>query len=428
MGQSIHLGDLTEPFIFQLTKSADHVSPLSGLDGVTPGSISVLLRKNGGGGFQVPAGAIFEIGGGNWGIQPASLDRNTYGPLILHASHALSDPFDDLHDIGPDGIRSVPQGNTTEDIPFLMISSIDHITGVPGLLGGLNAQISKNGQPYIPPSGTLSDLGFGWYAIAPNPFDAQLLGALLVQATHGSADQADERFEVIPSSQAFLTASDLLHMMAALDNELDIAQGGDDEANALTALSMAQHYLDAVAATMPHVFQTTVQIATAPDEESTRISSLGLLRVDDIWRLDQDGGRQVFRLSPIRATGGHAPTFPYPLSLTILPSGNGAPSGYYITKERVYWGPRPDGPYFHRVWGMQRAAPFTNRATPFTRSAELGPALATFANTVLSIGVADTTTDLMSLANTLFRPGLRAERRVDRTGPMGRHFTMVHEA
>lgn len=77
----------TEPLVFLMIDSADHIA---GKAGITP---TVVLSKAGGA-FASPAGGVGEVGYGWFMVSGHVNDTDTLGPLILHASHASADPTD----------------------------------------------------------------------------------------------------------------------------------------------------------------------------------------------------------------------------------------------------------------------------------------------------------------------------------------------
>lgn len=75
-----------------------------------------------------------------------------------------------------------------------MVSSTDHVTPVTGL--SPTVVISKNGGSFASPSGAVTEIGNGWYAIAGNATDRNTLGELLIHATGTGADPVDDRYMI----------------------------------------------------------------------------------------------------------------------------------------------------------------------------------------------------------------------------------------
>lgn len=75
------------PMVFFLTDAVDHTT---GKTGLTP---VVTLSKNGGT-FAAAVGAVSELGSGWYVLDGNATDRNTLGPLIVHAEGTGADPAD----------------------------------------------------------------------------------------------------------------------------------------------------------------------------------------------------------------------------------------------------------------------------------------------------------------------------------------------
>ena len=95
--------------------------------------------------------------------------------------------------------QAVSRGNTTQPLPFLMVLSSDHVTGATGKAPVVT--ISKNGGAFASPSGTVSEIGNGFYVLAANATDANTLGPLLLHAT---ATACDPRVQGVPSTKGVL--------------------------------------------------------------------------------------------------------------------------------------------------------------------------------------------------------------------------------
>jgi hypothetical protein len=95
--------------------------------------------------------------------------------------------------------------NTTQPLPFLLVSSADHITGATGKTPTVT--IRKNdGGAFATPAGAVTEVGVGWYQVAANATDANTLGPLLLHATAAGCDPADIRFDVVPNLAALAAA------------------------------------------------------------------------------------------------------------------------------------------------------------------------------------------------------------------------------
>lgn len=219
------------------------------------------------------------------------------------------------------------------------------------------------------------------------------------------------------------TVADVFDFVGLLSNELDLSPGGPNEAAGIRAFKAAQIQFHNLARTQPRVLQDTITVSTVAQTETSAWAS-SLLRLDALWYLD-DTGRPVRKLKRITEIGGHVPALPWPLLLT-LPSGSGAPDGYFATYKNFYWCPLPDGIYTFRIYGMVAQAAITTRNSTFPYPDECMLAFANFIATLLGIGFGDSEQDLISLAGSMFSPLLKGLRKLDRSEPMARHYMRVH--
>jgi hypothetical protein len=91
----------------------------------------------------------------------------------------------------------IEQGQTAQVLAFLMISSSDHISGAAGLSPLPTVTLSKNGAAFAAPAGAVTETGNGWYQVAGNATDANILGPLALHASATGADPKDELFSVV---------------------------------------------------------------------------------------------------------------------------------------------------------------------------------------------------------------------------------------
>lgn len=89
----------------------------------------------------------------------------------------------------------VKQSQTAQPLVFLMVDSADHVTGKTGL--SPTVTLSKNGGSFASPSGSVTEIGSGWYKVAGNATDTGTLGPLVLHATGSGADPTDDRFDVV---------------------------------------------------------------------------------------------------------------------------------------------------------------------------------------------------------------------------------------
>lgn len=85
--------------------------------------------------------------------------------------------------------------DTEVPLVFLMISSADHISPITGLTPTVT--ISKNGDAFASPAGTVSEIGNGWYQVEPDVADTDTLGPVILHATAGGADPTDAVYNIV---------------------------------------------------------------------------------------------------------------------------------------------------------------------------------------------------------------------------------------
>ena len=86
----------------------------------------------------------------------------------------------------------------TRPIPFMIVQSTDHITGLTG--AAPTVTISKNGGAFAAPAGTVAEIGNGWYRLTPAAADTATNGTLLLHATASGGDPADVDCQVVAMS------------------------------------------------------------------------------------------------------------------------------------------------------------------------------------------------------------------------------------
>lgn len=136
----------------------------------------------------------------------------------------------------------VQRGQTAQPLLFLMTAAADHLTGLTGLAPTVG--ISQNGAPFAPPVGAVSEVGFGWYQLAPTAADTGVLGPLLLHAAAPAADPTDTIFPVVSYNPiAFVVPAVLT--AAGLD-AVQVVTGAtsgritDQNGNPLTVINMRQ--------------------------------------------------------------------------------------------------------------------------------------------------------------------------------------------
>ena len=140
------------------------------------------------------------------------------------------------------------QGNTTEYLGFLMVSSEDHITGVTGLVdetGFTLIEIAKNGGDFGAPAvGTIIERDYGWYDLVPNATDADTIGPLKLHAEAPGCDPTDREFVVVAGTTAHFIEGTITHDVtgAPLENVEVYVSASDDMSSPRQATTNAQGY------------------------------------------------------------------------------------------------------------------------------------------------------------------------------------------
>lgn len=218
------------------------------------------------------------------------------------------------------------------------------------------------------------------------------------------------------------TVADIFSLMELLDGELETESGGVDEADALTAAIQAQHFFENFCATQPRVLQSTVNVTTTADTETTTWTST-ILRLDGIWYLDANSN-PIHKLERIEEVGGHVPALPWPVQ--VFSFSTGTPVAYYGNMANFYWLPKPNATHTIRIYGFIEQSRFTSRSSSVSYPYRTHLPMAQFATRLLSMGVSDSTEDLQSLAVQVYTPLMRQLRKFDRVQPHGRYYTEFH--
>lgn len=86
----------------------------------------------------------------------------------------------------------------TRPIPFFIASSGDHVTGLTGAAPAVT--ISKNGGAFAAPSGTVGEIGDGWYSFTPAGTDTGTDGMLILHAAATGGDPTDLKSQIVAFS------------------------------------------------------------------------------------------------------------------------------------------------------------------------------------------------------------------------------------
>jgi hypothetical protein len=92
-------------------------------------------------------------------------------------------------------ITLLKQNSGVQPLEFLLVSLTDANTPVTG--ASPMVTLSKNGGAFAAPAGAVSEIGSGWYKVAPNGTDSNTLGPLILHATASGAYNVDALFSVV---------------------------------------------------------------------------------------------------------------------------------------------------------------------------------------------------------------------------------------
>jgi len=133
------------------------------------------------------------------------------------------------------------QNTTSYPMPFLLVSSTDHVSPVAG--ANPTVTISKDCATFASPSGSVSEIGNGWYSLAGNATDRNTLGAFLIHATATGADPADDRYTIVPWDPFSATNLGLTNLDA---KSSDIKAQSDKIGDANIGLANLKALIDAI--------------------------------------------------------------------------------------------------------------------------------------------------------------------------------------
>lgn len=84
--------------------------------------------------------------------------------------------------------------NSTYNAVFLLVSSVNHITGV--VSAAPVVQMSKAGGSFYLAQGQITELGFGWYSVQILPSDSNTPGELIIHVEAANCDPCDLVYNV----------------------------------------------------------------------------------------------------------------------------------------------------------------------------------------------------------------------------------------
>ena len=96
--------------------------------------------------------------------------------------------------------------HSTPTIVFLLVSDEDGVTAMPGLGSSVKAQISKNGGSFTNITGSVAEIGNGWYKFDLSNNETDVEGSLIVAASAAGTLEWRDLHQVYSSFAATLVA------------------------------------------------------------------------------------------------------------------------------------------------------------------------------------------------------------------------------
>ena len=222
------------------------------------------------------------------------------------------------------------------------------------------------------------------------------------------------------------TGQSLLDRMELLNQELQLQSGEEDVTRGLLALNIAQDTFESRAALRPSIYGSTTPVGTVTTSASTETTAFptGVLRIDRLQFIDPDTSRPAWDLVKIRRVGSHAWNRYWPINI-VSTSSSGRPRAYWTNRINIYWDPLPSGTHTVRYYGFTPAADITAGGTFAYEDIVMLP-LASFAVSIMSLGLGDSITDTMRLAEATFDPVLDSLSSFDRDGAIGLEYERTH--
>jgi len=137
--------------------------------------------------------------------------------------------------------------STTYVMQIFMADSADGKTGKTGLT--VTVELSKNGAAFAAAAGAVSEIGYGWYALAGHADDRDTLGKLALHASATGADAFDAEYDIV--------THDPYTYGGNLDATISSRVAADDYVDHTAAIAAVQSTADDI--------ETAVGALVAPD-------------------------------------------------------------------------------------------------------------------------------------------------------------------
>lgn len=121
-------------------------------------------------------------------------------------------------------MQQIEHNSAVQDVLFFMQLTSDHLSGATGIVPVVT--LRKNGGVFAAAAGAVSEVGHGWFAVAPSAVDSNTLGAVALHAEGTGCDPCDMFFQVgvdpvaalldkADAVEASVTVRNLLRLLAA---------------------------------------------------------------------------------------------------------------------------------------------------------------------------------------------------------------------
>jgi hypothetical protein len=221
-----------------------------------------------------------------------------------------------------------------------------------------------------------------------------------------------------------MTGQTLLDTMELLNQELQLQSGEADVTRGLLALNIAQDHFEASAAKRPNLFGSSDSTFTQTANQEYTTWPTGLLRLDGLQLLDSSTLRPVRDLTPRFQAGSHAPSNTF-LAQLVTGTTTGKPVAFWENGNKIFWDPVPDAANVIRWYGLQAATDITASGT-FLYPDICRLAFATFAVTLLKLGVDDDPGAVSSLSQNLFEGTIDTLASTNRAGARPLNYSYDH--
>jgi hypothetical protein len=265
MGYPLPTANSAIPLTFTLVLSSDHVT------GATGKSPTVTLSKNGGA-FAAAVGAVTEIGGGNYQVAANTIDANTLGPLLLHATASACDPSDETFIVVNYNPTAFTPTNTALGPGAVSVISI--INTAYKIIGVKGRGYNLNGEEVADGLNTANEILSMWSVM---PLTIPAIGREVFALTGGRGGPSDP-YTIGPSGDfdttrpTSITNVGLLVTSSAQPFEIQRAQYTDDAYASITQKELQSTYFAGMYLNMTYASGlATINLYPVPSDDTTSL-------------------------------------------------------------------------------------------------------------------------------------------------------------